>query len=669
MKNIYTTLAILLLTAVTAVAQTHIHLSPHGNDSNKGTATAPMRTLQTAINMAISTTAKDTAYIEVAPGHYPMQQSCRITAPNKRPIVIRSTNGKARFIGGRRVYNWEHTPGNRYRAYIPEAKDNGYTFEQFFVNGRRATLARTPNSGFYHVQQVTETVSDSGKSTRESYASLRIEAENGKELEHVWPGENGRPKASFYHKWSNSKLHIDVINKTDNTFNIGGKRLPPLNTITAGTPYYLYDYAHALDAQGEWYMDYESGYLTYIPLAGERLENAECYIPTTGRWVELTGNKNGYIENIMFEGITFEVSKFSLPRTGYYPTQAATTADGAIELNFTKNISFNNCTFKSSGGYAIWIKEQSHGTTVRGCYIHDCGAGGIRIGLTTYKNGESITSGNTIDNNIIKECGKEIAEGVGIAIHHSADNNITHNDISYLFYSGISMGWRWGYGASPACNNTIAYNHIHHIGNGILSDLGGIYTLGEGTGNTIKGNVIHDIEAASYGGWGIYTDEGSSNIEITENLVYRCHDGAFHQHYGKNNTVENNIFAFGNNCQMQTSRAEAHNSFTFRRNIILQERGETAKGQWFTANMEINKNLYWSYGDSLIFCGRGATEWSEKREKGATFKDPLMNNPQAGDFTFKSKKTIKKIGFKPFDYNKAGVYGSDEWQAKAEGAK
>jgi hypothetical protein len=27
---------------------------------------------------------------------------------------------------------------------------------------------------------------------------------------------------------------------------------------------------------------------------------------------------------------------------------------------------------------------------------------------------------------------------------------------------------------------------------------------------------------------------------------------------------------------------------------------------------------------------------------------------------------LKKIGFKPFDYTKAGVYGSKEWRRKAE---
>ena len=655
---------IVAIATVATTAQSRIYISPQGNDSNKGTKEAPMRTLQAAINMAISTTATDTAYIEVAAGDYYMENVCRITAPNKRPIVVRGAGGKARFIGGKRIVNWIETSNNRYKAHIACCADNAFAFEQLYIDGRRATLARTPNKGFFKAGKVTETITDKGNSTKESYATVRIEGKELTALEHVWPGENGQPKASFYHKWSNSKMHIDVINKAGCSFSIGGRQLPPLNSITEGTPYFIYDYAHALDSAGEWYMDYKSGYLTYIPCKGEKLEKSECFIPYNTKWLDISGNENGYIENITFEGITFIVSKFSLPRTGHYPSQAAANTGAAIELNFTKGIVFKECTFAHTGAYAIWLREQCHNCTVQGCYMHDLGAGGIKIGLTAY-NGGTVTSSNIIDNNIIRSGGKEIAEGVGIAIHHSAGNKVTHNDISDFSYSGISVGWKWGYGSSPAVDNTIAYNHIHNIGKGELSDLGGIYTLGAGTGNSITGNVIHDIEAASYGGWGIYTDEGSSHIEIRNNLVYRCHDGAFHQHYGRENRVENNIFAFGNNCQIQTSRAEEHSSFTFRRNIILQNSGATAKGKWFTAKMEIADNIYWSYGDTLSFCGKSSEEWKQQREKSARFINPQMKDPLADDFSFKKMSAARKIGFVPFDYKKAGVYGSEEWRRKA----
>lgn len=662
--------ALITIAAITATAQSHIYLSPTGNDGNKGTKRAPLYSLQKALEMAISTTAKDTAYIEAAPGDYYMSEGCYITTANTRPIVVRSTGKeKPRFIGGRKVSEWKLQNSYLYTAHIPEAVWSDYTFEQFFVNGRRAILARTPNKGFYKVKEATETVTDNGKSTDESFAATRIEGNAGDLdiLEHVWPGANGQPKASFYHKWSNTKMHVDIINKEKNTFNIAGKRLPVLNNIGNGTLYFLYDFRHALDTAGEWYMDYSTATLYYMPLQGEDMRNAECIIPTIDRVMNFTGSATGKIENIFFKGICFYVSKFNLPRSGYYPSQAAVNSDAAIMLRHAKNITFTDCEMAHSGGYALWIDNGCSNCKVEGCYIYDMGAGGIKIGNTSApKDLALLARGNIIDNNIIRDGGKEIAEGVGVHIMHAADNKITHNEISNLRYSGISMGWQWGYGTSPACNNTIAYNHIHHLGWGELSDLGGIYTLGEGTGNSIVGNVIHDIASGSYGGWGIYTDEGSSNITITENLVYRCHDGAFHQHYGKENVVENNIFAFGKNFQIQTSRIEAHNSFTFKHNIILQKEGGTATGQWFNAKMDISNNIYWSYGNALSFCGKQRTEWQQKREKSARFINPQMKAPLNDDFTFINERAARAIGFKPFDYKKAGVYGCNKWIEKAK---
>jgi len=60
---------------------------------------------------------------------------------------------------------------------------------------------------------------------------------------------------------------------------------------------------------------------------------------------------------------------------------------------------------------------------------------------------------------------------VAVWIGQSANNRITHNDISDTFYTAISVGWTWGYGRSLASNNFIGFNRIHRIGQGVLSDL------------------------------------------------------------------------------------------------------------------------------------------------------------------------------------------------------
>ena len=161
-----------------------------------------------------------------------------------------------------------------------------------------------------------------------------------------------------------------------------------------------------------------------------------------------------------------------------------------------------------------------------------------------------------------------------------------HNLIHDFYYTGISIGWTWGYGPALATNNTVELNHVHHIGvksdgdGPILSDMGGIYTLGKQPGTTIRNNLWHDIAGIRYGGWGIYFDEGSSGILAESNVVYRTTHGGFHQHYGETNIVRNNIFAFARDHQIQRTRPEPHRSFSFVTNIVYFDSGILLTGDW-----------------------------------------------------------------------------------------
>jgi hypothetical protein len=291
----------------------------------------------------------------------------------------------------------------------------------------------------------------------------------------------------------------------------------------------------------------------------------------------------------------------------------------------------------------------------------------VKIGETIMRPlPEELTHNIIIDNNIITDGGKLFPSAVGIIIFDASDNRLTHNDISNLRYTGISAGWVWGYADSPTKRNMIEFNHIHHLGWGELCDMGGVYTLGASEGTTVSNNLIHHVYSFDYGGWGLYTDEGSFGIKEENNLVYACKSAGFHQHYGKENIIRNNIFAWNIRSQLQATRVEDHTSIFFTNNIILFDRGTLLSSNWHRFNLKADYNCYWDTRSGNIDFAMPFKEWKKSgKDAHSVVEDPGFVNAAAFDFHFKKLTVAKKIRFKPFDYSLAGVYGSEEWKRLA----
>jgi hypothetical protein len=197
-----------------------------------------------------------------------------------------------------------------------------------------------------------------------------------------------------------------------------------------------------------------------------------------------------------------------------------------------------------------------------------------------------------------------------------------------------------------------------------MSDMGGIYTLGVQSGTVVHNNHIHDVRSHGYGGWGLYADEGSTDIVMEKNLVHHTKTGGFFQHYGKGNRIRNNVFAYASEFQLEGTRPEPHVSFYFERNIVYWDNGSPLMGGCHSdarpceINFNFDHNTYWNAaGEPLVFPGNlTLNEWREKKgqDQHSLVADPLFADAKNADFRLAANSPALQTGFKPFDATKAG---------------
>lgn len=611
------------------------------------------------------------------------------------PITYRAyENGKPIISGGLQVSEWTKTELNGYEVLVSDlSKIERYApFEQLWVNSHRAIQARTPNSGYLKVP--TTQGADTKELRRSSSYDFAYTQSDEHYLEDVEDGV-----AVVFNKWLEYHMpidHIDRENKKIFSTKKGGR------AIEGEDDYYLEGGRVMLDKPGEWYLDRKDKKLYYFPLEGET--DVVATIPSLVNVLRLEGDatNNQLVEHVQFKGLTFSHTTWVLPRdvkeSGY--GQADIKMDGAVFLTGTKNCLFEKCEVTAIGNYGIEISLGCSNNKVLGCDIHDLGAGGFLIGpkiRPRFKKNRyefiseeefppvlekptDATSNNEIADCRIYDGGKYFHCAVGIWIGQSPDNQIHHNEIYNFYYSGISTGWTWGYGPALATGNIFEYNHIHHIGkltNGdgsVLSDLGGIYSLGDQTGSIIRYNEFHDIWAGKYGGWAIYCDEGTTNMLIENNLAYRCRHACFNQHYGKDNIVRNNIFAFADTSVIMMAKIQSHTGYILKNNILLSDGTPIYAGGYdymveqkdgFVAD----SNLVWSNAGKVLgaqnrFPSRvyepneAVMSWEEWEALGndqhSIIADPGFKDAANGDFSLPDDSPALKIGFKPFPLGQTG---------------
>ena len=583
-----------LLLMIASAPALELHVAPGGSDAAAGRVGAPLKTLTGALSAARKRPAGEACTIWLQGGTYELSEPIVLTPADSAITIAAQKTEKPVLSGGRRVTGWKSVDG------VWQATVSNWHFRSLFANGRRAIPARTPNAGgFFRMQ---------GERFSDKPAQFKF-AEG--DIKPHWVTEPDAVIVGF-EKWTDFRQHIRAVGKEDKVVRLSGNAAA--HTHEGGARYFVENTADSFDAPGEWYLDRAKGIVRYRPLAGEDVNTAEIIAPVLSELFILKGDVAAQepIRGVVLRGLTLSHTDWSMPEEGYTDRQAAVHVDGDLRAEAAVDCVIESCVFSHLGGYAIDFGPSCQRNRVIGNTVFDIAAGGIRLGVTGDKNPSPFAANhsNVLTNNHLHALGRVNAPAVGVLILQSGTNRIAHNHIHDLYYTAISVGWNWGYQETPCRANVIEFNHLHDIGQSMLSDMGAVYTLGIQRGTVVRNNLIHDVNSFTYGGWGLYPDEGSTGIVFENNIVYRTKSAGFHQHYGRENIVRNNVFAFGKEHQIMRTREEAHISFIFTNNLVYFDSGTLLGSSWKNERFVMENNIYFdTRGTNISFAGATLEQW------------------------------------------------------------
>lgn len=690
---------------------THFYLSPDGDDQSAGTLDAPWRSLPSALERLRGLRAAGrltgAARLELASGRYSIAEALELGPKDGQLTIAARTPGGAVIDGGEILSGWTETEVHGCRAWtldLPEVAAGNWYFRSLFVNGRRAPRARFPKF----------CVSGEGMHNYLRIAEIRFP-----EKRHLFDGDNYFKPAPgdiqawpslvdseiiLLHYWTEARLPQPWLD--ERTGWVRCARRSVFNLYESYNPepfarYYIDNLYEALTEPGEWYLDRSTGRLTYLPQPGETLRNADTEIvaPRLTRLLRARGHlfnetrapfdpyAASLVENFHLEGLVFRHSDWFQPQTSFLPhdrldaediplggsVQAASEIPAAVELDSAKDCSVTACAFEHIGLSGLGIGRARH-CLVANNRLRDIGATGIRIWGDDLDGHPLCRTGHiTISDNMVEHVGAVFHQGTGILLGPVFHCAVIHNLVAYTFYSGISVGWSWNYRETVARGNVIENNHVHHIGQSVLSDMGGIYLLGNQPGCIVRGNHIHDVSSQHYGAWGIYADEASSHLLVENNLVHDTQGCPFYTHYGREMILRNNVFA-GSRQEglIGIGRAEDHVCANIHRNIFTGPSPFFARGD-YRGDLErgvfvSDANLIWfSGGDippsSTMKDGvRSVLSWEDWQvrlgnDRNSVIADPLFVDPAHHDYRLQKNSPALAMGFRPVDWSRCGPRG------------
>jgi parallel beta-helix repeat protein len=508
------------------------YVSPHGLDENNGQSRKhPWKSI-TKVNSMMDRFKPGDSILFQRGAHYRGQLDVGISGAPEKPIVFSAYGAGTlpEIRATRLVNNWKHAGVRLWKTttHGPEI------VTALFVGGKSKPLGREPDRGYRPISFASDrnSIVDRSLSDPDAY----------------WTGAEAVVRSS---RWTIDRVSVTKQQHGSFTF-----REPLSYQAKAGFGYFLQNHVHALNREGEWCHDAGKQELIYYS----------------------TDDPNRSVIEISVYPYAIRIAG------GNYITLQDLAITGAATANV--------------------IATGSKGLTIKGCMIYAGGGNGMQLTLCPdariLLNSITDSNNNGIDvatshrlflkgNRVIRSAvvaGRGWSRNgthTGIKINQCDSARIWHNVVDSSGYTGIHL--------NAISNCQILENIVDH--SCMVKDDGGAIYIWKNTsaGNVIVRNIVQNSVGAPEGtdspeedaAHGIYIDDGSANLEISENTVTNCRIGLFVHNaadlkiYG--NTLYNNHWQM---ALIQNKGYEITGCDIRQNNLVCRESFATGAkaGQW-----------------------------------------------------------------------------------------
>jgi parallel beta-helix repeat protein len=421
----------------------------------------------------------------------------------EKPIVFGhyGTGPLPMITGLFELKGWErHSPG----IYFIELPSTAKPIQVLTIDGKPQAMGRFPNSDAVKKGYlIPESISDKTRLSHEVF--LNNEAWQGAEL------------VLRKNHWIIDRQKITAQKGNTITFSTA-TRYEPKN----GFGFFIQNHLNTLDQLGEWYQDLDKKRL-YVCLEDTNPENYTIQVSSVDQLITtLPNTRHVTIEGLHLNGAN-KVGLFI--RGGSF-------------------FRFSNGIIENSGENGVLVLNMDH-LSILNSEIRNSFNSGIYLRSGNY---QATIADNLIENTFMMPGMGQNGDSNGFALYSISDaDTITHNTIRNVGYVGIGFN-----GSKTLIKNNLVDGFCLSKGDG-----GGIYSY---TGNSnpgytdrkVTGNIIRNGHGAREGtplqgsnlpapAEGIYIDDNSNNVSVTDNTVYQISNKGIYLHNAQNIEISNNL--------------------------------------------------------------------------------------------------------------------------------